>query len=177
MMSNRPKPHNEVKYLEEILFVLIAFICLSVSSCCPKIVEQPPVITDRWDTAAITLPPPPPIIIPPDATAIELDLTQLCDSLWRQSHLDKPITTSGKRIKSGVEVNNNKLLFTCKEDSLIHVLDSVRGMLVRNFRTIEKETVIYQCPVGWPKWLHSVVIVSLVILSVFTVIRYVVNRR
>lgn len=177
MMRQRHKPHNEVKYLEEILFVLIAVICLGVASCCPKIVEQPPVITNRWDTAAITLPPPPPIIIAADSTNIEIDISQLCDSLWRQFHLVQPITNTGNRIKSSVTLNSSKLIFTCKEDSLIHVLDSVRGMLVRNFRTIEKESIVYQCPVGWPKWMHSVIILSLVILFVFTVINQVLRRK
>jgi hypothetical protein len=97
--------------------------------------------------------------------------------LWRQFHLVQPITNTGNRIKSFVSVNASKLVFTCKEDSLIHVLDSVRGMLVRNFRTIEKESIVYQCPVGWPKWIHSVVFVGFILLVMYTVIHHLLTRR
>lgn len=163
------RPQSEVKALEALfgLLIIAAFI-MGLCGCCPKVVQQPPTIVDRWDTAYISLPPPPPIVLPADSTEIVLNLTKLCDSTWRAQNRYR--FASGQRIKSEVEISETTLRFTCKEDSLIHLLDSIRTFRVSHLREERSETIVQVCPSGWPKWLHTGLIVASFILCALCLI-------
>lgn len=162
------RPSNEIKAFEWVMVILaICLICL-YSSCCPKVTQQPPQIVDRWDTAYITLPPPPPIVMPPDSTEIVLHLSKLCDSTWRAANRAR--FSSGQRIRSQVDISETTLRFTCKEDSLVHLLDSIRAVQINHSRETVQEIVVEKCPSGWPKWLHSFILVASFIIVVICLI-------
>lgn len=167
-MSHRP--HNEPRALEALFaLVVIIWFLFALCGCCPKVTPQPPQIVDRWDTAFITLPPPPPIVLPPDSTEIVLHLSKICDSTWRAQNRYR--FNSGQRIHSQVDISETTLRFTCKEDSLIHLLDSIRGIQVNHHQEKLQTIVVDKCPAGWPKWLHPALIVaSFVIVGISLII-------
>jgi hypothetical protein len=167
----RPRPTNEPTDIELIFVVLVFALALLFSSCCPKIVPQTPQIVDRWETAWISLPPPPPIIIPADSAAITFDINQLCDSTWRARYLQQQ--SAGKRLKASADITGSTLRFTCKEDSLIHVLDSIRSIQVNHSREIKQEIYVEKCPYRWPKWFHLLLILLGLVSAILSLILFI----
>lgn len=167
------RPFGEPAGLEWFFLILIIGVIMLLSSCCPRIVQQPPVIVDRWDTVQVMLPPPPPFVLPADSASLTFDLSQLCDSAWRARA--KPERTNGKRIQAGLHFNGESVTFTCKEDSLIHLLDSVKGYIYEHDRVQTIETTYYKCPLDWPRWYHHALLGVIVLLIIAMV--YIAFRR
>lgn len=164
----RPRPNNEVPGLEVLLLLLLVLAIAALNSCCPKIVEKPSVTVQRVESIPITLPPPL-VIIPPDSTSITLNLSQLCDSVWKNQHavLAK---SRGTRIRARVEQQGQSITFRCAADSLQHVLDSIQSYAIINHKETESSFVAYQCPNKWPGWVHNAVLITLLILALALVV-------
>jgi len=172
----RLRPNNEPTGLELIVLVFFAALCLLATACCPKVIQQPPVIINRWDTAAIMLAPPPPFVVPADSSSLTIDLNSFCDSLWRSDHLYRPIISIGKRLQTSISMEGTQIKFKCKEDSLIHELDSLHSFIVNHMRIEYTEIVVEKCPLGWPKWYHHSLLIMIGILILAFIIQTIRAR-
>lgn len=151
-------------------FLLFLFLTLVVASCSRQVVVQPPRVDTRVDTFFVVLPPPPPVVIPADSTELVLDMDLLCDSLWRAQHPVVLPPLAPKRLSAWASISQRQVKFSCREDSLLVLLDSIRTYAIRAGERQTYYEVEYRCPYGWPKVLHLVVIVAFVLCLILTLI-------
>lgn len=143
--------------LRRLGLLLLCSLLLAIA-CTPKVLHQGPAPQARVDTVPLLLPPPPPLVLPPDSAELTLDMDLLCDSLWRSQHPVLTQLSPSRQLSAKAEIHHNKLRLTCREDSLLVLLDSVRSYALHISEPQTYYTVEYRCPYGWPKYLHMLLI-------------------
>ena len=141
-----------------------------LGSCCPQVVQSPPQVITRVDTLTVVLPPPPPIIIPADSTQVVLDVHLLCDSLWRTHNPVVIPPVRSPRLSASAQISQQQVKFTCREDSLLVLLDSIRTYAVHRGETQTIHYTYYKCPYAWPRWVHLVVVIGFVLCLLLTLL-------
>ena len=148
---------------------LLCLACLLLG-CSTRRAVHPVVVSQLTDTVFITLPPPPPVVIPADSTKVVLNLHLLCDSLWRSQQPETLSFARSQRLKAHVRLSDAQVTFSCREDSLLVLLDSIRTHKVTYSKAQYQEVTLYKCPYGWPKLLHLVVLIAIVLCLVLTLL-------